>query len=1092
MNRIPLVFLILLALFALSCNPNKTVGPADAASKQLPVNAHPGLKMTVAQGNRYIVDQQGNPVFLSGDAAWSLIAQLSTADAEYYFQQRSAYGFNLSLVNLIEHQYATHAPANYYNDRPFTGRPFATPNEAYFAHADQVIQLAATYGMIIALDATYIGYNFDSEGWGNEMKQATDEEMYSWGAYCGTRYKDFPNIIWVIGGDWSPSQVQSKLQNFINGLKATDPNHLITAHNQPESQAITPWPGQLTLNGFYTYSSTLYNQAKSAYNYSPIMPFIELESKYEHEHNSTAVQLRSQAYWTILRGGIGEIFGNNPTWYFSYGGGNWKPQMTSTGSASMKYMAALFRSRNWWNLVPDFTQKVMTSGYGRNSNYATTANTSDGSSIIAYMPNKKTFTINTSTLVGDSTDCWWYTPATGSASYIGRYATGSRSFTAPSSSDWVFVADAVTFHFGTPGVGTPQPPVPPPGGTISALPDTLPFGGGNTMLSWSSEYVTTASIDQGVGTVDSTGSLQVHVDATTTFTLSLAGPGGTAQYSAKVVVLPPPPPSGTFTAVPDTLPVGGGTTTLSWTSQDDTSRSIDHGVGKVDTSGSVDVHVDTTTTFTLTLQGFGGVKQYQKTVVVLLPPPPEGTFTAIPDTLPVGGGNTTISWKSNYASSATIDHGIGTVTTDGYVEVSISETTTYLLTLTGPGGMTQIPLMVVVLLPPPPTGMFTAIPDTLPVGGGNTTLSWTSSNAAAASIDHGIGAQSVNGSVEVSVPSTTTYTLTLTGSGGTTQIPLTVFVPLPPAPTGSLSADPLTLPIGGGATTLSWDTQNASTVTLSPGIGTVSASGSIQVNISATTIFTLHVQNVTGSADYQVTVTVPLPPPPTGTFSADPSTLPVGGGTTTLSWTSENATTVSITPGVGTVGPSGSVQLSVTATTTYTLHLQNVTGTADYPVTVTVPLPQPSSEILYDDALRNGWGTMRSWGVTVTPGNTTPVEDGTNSLKAAMSAWGSLQLATGNWSSFGQHDNTKYSALDFWVNAGSKAFVLYISAMSDSPGYSSNLKDYVTISLPANTWTHVTIPMSSLAASPFISVNFTSYATSATFYLDDVQLVLNQ
>jgi hypothetical protein len=284
---------------------------------------------------------------------------------------------------------------------------------------------------------------------------------------------------------------------------------------------------------------------------------------------------------------------------------------------------------------------------------------------------------------------------------------------------------------------------------------------------------------------------------------------------------------------------------------------------------------------------------------------------------------------------------------------------------------------------------------------------------------------------------------------------------------------------------------DATTATIDHGIGAVAPSGSLPVSVSATTTYLLTLAGAGGTKQISHTVFVSIPPPPTGTFRATPSSLPAGGGLVTLAWTSQNASSVSINPGIGAVNLNDSLRVNVTATTTYTLHVQNITGTADYPITVTVALPQPSAEVLYDDAYRNSWSTIRSWSVTLTPGNTTPVERGTASLKSVMSAWGSLQLSTGTWSAFGSHDNTRYSALDFWVNAGTKAFVLYVSAMSDSPSYSTNLKSYVTISLPANTWTHVTIPMSSLATTPFVALNFSSYSVAATFYLDDMQLVLN-
>jgi Tol biopolymer transport system component len=76
---------------------------------------------------------------------------------------------------------------------------------------------------------------------------------------------------------------------------------------------------------------------------------------------------------------------------------------------------------------------------------------------------------------------------------------------------------------------------------------------------------------------------------------------------------------------------------------------------------------------------------------------------------------------------------------------------------------------------------------------------------------------------------------------------------------------------------------------------------------------------------------------PTGTFSASPTSIS-NGSSTTLSWTSENATSASINNGVGSVTPvsGGSVTVNPTTTTTYTLTLTGNGESATYQTTVTV------------------------------------------------------------------------------------------------------------------------------------------------------------
>jgi OmpA-OmpF porin, OOP family len=87
----------------------------------------------------------------------------------------------------------------------------------------------------------------------------------------------------------------------------------------------------------------------------------------------------------------------------------------------------------------------------------------------------------------------------------------------------------------------PPPPPPAPTVTISSSPASI-VQGQCTNLTWSSSNATGATIDQGVGTVDPSGTKQVCPTATTQFTVTGTGPGGSQTASTIVTVTSPPPP----------------------------------------------------------------------------------------------------------------------------------------------------------------------------------------------------------------------------------------------------------------------------------------------------------------------------------------------------------------------------------------------------------------------------------------------------------------------------------------------------------------------------------------------------------------------
>jgi len=82
-----------------------------------------------------------------------------------------------------------------------------------------------------------------------------------------------------------------------------------------------------------------------------------------------------------------------------------------------------------------------------------------------------------------------------------------------------------------------------------------------------------------------------------------------------------------------------------------------------------------------------------------------------------------------------------------------------------------------------------------------------------------------------------------------------------PAPTATISADPLAIDLG-QSVVLNWRTQNADTVTID-GIGQVNANGTQTVSPSNSTNFHLTAKGEGGTADANVRVTVRVPVAPT-------------------------------------------------------------------------------------------------------------------------------------------------------------------------------------------------------------------------------------
>src|SRR3989344_4541744 len=273
------------------CNSTQTCSAGACVNNQIS-----NLPLKISSNSRYLTYQNNEPFLMTGDTAWSLIVQVNKSDADYYLQSRSDKGFNTVLVNLIEHQLSDNAPSNIYNTAHFTGKTFTTPNEAYFAHADYVINSAKEKGIVVLLAPIYLGWRCNEDGWCSEVQLASESDMLAWGRYVGERYQDYDNIIWVIGGDTDPRDpvdVKSKTQRVAEGIKEYMPNALFTAHNIRGQMAVDPWSGAswLNVNDVYTTDAALGQNSKKAYEeVSPIKPFFLLEAYYENDNHGLSNQ----------------------------------------------------------------------------------------------------------------------------------------------------------------------------------------------------------------------------------------------------------------------------------------------------------------------------------------------------------------------------------------------------------------------------------------------------------------------------------------------------------------------------------------------------------------------------------------------------------------------------------------------------------------------------------------------------------------------------------------------------------------------------------------------------------------------------------
>jgi hypothetical protein len=329
--------------------------------------------------------------------------------------------------------------------------------------------------------------------------------------------------------------------------------------------------------------------------------------------------------------------------------------------------------------------------------------------------------------------------------------------------------------------------------------------------------------------------------------------------------------------------------------------------------------------FRLTVKDPGGLQASARVMVTTAKTPEIRIvrFSANPEQITLGG-TSTLEWSVENAEQITIAPVVGSVRPAGSTGVSPRETTEYVLTARGASGESRATVTVRVV-PPGPTDpriiRFEATPTNI-APGESSTLSWTTEGASEVRIS-GLGTVDANGSRAVTPAQTTTYVLTARGSDGReVSAPLIVTVGGSRLPRIIRFAGSPTEVGPGEAVSLCWQVENATGASLSPGsISSTDFSNCTTVNPQDTTTYTLAATNANGRVTAVVVISV-APQVKILTFTVNPQVSKTAGAAVTLSWTTQNATSVVVTGnGVPSGSPpvNGSMVVSPAADTTYTL-----------------------------------------------------------------------------------------------------------------------------------------------------------------------------
>jgi len=430
-------------------------------------------RIRVTADGHFLEYTDGIPFFWLGDTGWELFQKLKKEEIEKYFDNRIAKGFNVIQCVIL------HDGPDQYGDLPLYHHDPEKPVEKYFALVDWAVKKAQEKNLVLALLPC----------WGDMVTGIrskvpplfNETNAYVFGLFLGKRYKDYPNIIWVAGGD-NPAFVDTAdwrpvFRAMIKGIRAgTGQKALITYHPWGENSSTVYWKDENTLDfnmmqsGHKTHDLPVWKWIKRDRSWLPAKPILDGEPNYEdHPVNwdnkngyFRAYDVRKQLYRSVFAGACGVTYGHHAIWQFynardkepiAYADRYWTEALDRPGAFQAGYLKRLMTSRSVNRRVPD--QTIIENGQGEKGEYITAFHGADSSYLMVYLPVGKKIGIYTASLKAAKAVAWWFNPKNGKSLKIDLFQKETiMSFMPPNTgtgNDWVLIIDDAAKQFSEPG-----------------------------------------------------------------------------------------------------------------------------------------------------------------------------------------------------------------------------------------------------------------------------------------------------------------------------------------------------------------------------------------------------------------------------------------------------------------------------------------------------------------------------------------------------------------------------------------------------------------------------------------------------------------
>lgn len=429
--------------------------------------------LTVDSNRRFLIHTDGTPFFWLADTAWELFHRLNREEAERYLENRRQKGFTVIQAVVLAELDGLNT-ANPYGHKPLKGNDPKRPNEEYFVHVDDIVDTAQQKGIFIGMLPT----------WGDKVSQAwgkgpvvfhCEADAYVYGHFLGQRYREQPNIIWILGGDRGADKREPIWRAMARGITEGDGGKHLKTYHPSGGQTSAKWfhsdswlDFNMLQSGHSHFDNDNYRMVAEDYNKTPTKPCLDGEPRYENHPVEWKPKkgwfmdfdVRQAAYWALFAGAFGHTYGCHDIWQMAAPGripissarNAWYEVMDLPGAWDMMHVRHLMESRPFVNRIPD--QAVIASGQQDKGQHIQATRGNDY--LFVYTPYGETFSVTLGKISGTRIRVWWFDPRTGKAKAAGEVANqGVRAFDPPGESrrgnDWVLVLDDASKSYPAPG-----------------------------------------------------------------------------------------------------------------------------------------------------------------------------------------------------------------------------------------------------------------------------------------------------------------------------------------------------------------------------------------------------------------------------------------------------------------------------------------------------------------------------------------------------------------------------------------------------------------------------------------------------------------